>query len=338
MTENTAFVTGAGGFVGRRLVAHLCEADFAVHALLLPAEPLPRDWPDSVQVIRGDVRQPEVFADQVPPAAVWFHLAAVVGDWGSDREHQSVTVEGTRQMLALAAARASRRFVLASSVVVYGDRIGQQNLDEDLPHGRTLTSYDRCKQRQEKLVREAGRAHGLSYTIIRPGNVFGPGSGPWVNTMLEELRRGSPALIGGGRFDAGLAYVDNVVQLMLLAAANPAAAGRVYNACDGYGITWRQYLQDLARLGGAPPPRSVPRWLVAPLAGPMERLWRALGVRRRPPLTRLALRLVGRPNSFSIQRAREELGYRPAVGYDLAMGRIAESLGAPGRDVVGANQ
>lgn len=330
MNDKTAFVTGAGGFVGRRLVAHLCEADFTVHALLLPAEARPRAWPESVHVIRGDVRQPEAFAAQVPRNAVWFHLAAVVGDWGPDREHQSVTVEGTRQMLTLAGARSAQRFVLASSVVVYGDRIGQHNLDEDLPHGRTLTSYDRCKQRQEELVREAGRDRGLSFTIIRPGNVFGPGSGPWVNTMLEELRRGSPALIGGGRFDAGLAYVDNVVQLMLLAASSPAAVGRVYNACDGYGITWRQYLQDLARLGGAPAPRAVPRWLVAPLAGPMERLWRALGVQRRPPLTRLALRLVGRPNSFSIRRAREELGYRPAVDYDEAMAHIAESLDAPG--------
>lgn len=325
MTEAIAFVTGAGGFIGRRLVARLLEDNWRVHALMLPDEAIPADWPAEVHILRGDVTCPQAFADQVPRQACWFHLAAVVGDWGASELHRKVTVEGTASMLALARDRQAVRFVLASSIVVYGNHIGQGELQESCPHGVALSDYDRSKQAQERLTLQA-HEEGSPVTIVRPGNVYGPGSGPWVNTMLEELRRRSPALIGGGDFDAGLAYVDNVVEVMVLAAVHPRAVGQAYNACDGLGITWRQYLQDLARLGDAPAPRTVPRWLVTPLAGIMESAWRRLGIQRRPPLTRLALRLVGQPNRFSIRKAREQLGYEPVVDYATAMAHIGGAL------------
>lgn len=325
MIQPMAFVTGAGGFIGRRLVARLLEENWSVCALMLPDEALPSIWSDEVTVIRGDVTQPRAFSDPVPEGACWFHLAAMVGDWGAPDAHRKVTVEGTAAMLALAREKAAARFLLASSIVVYGDHIGKGKLDETCPHGRTLTDYDRSKQTQEKLALEA-QAAGLPVTIIRPGNVYGPDSGPWVNTMLEELRRHSPALIGGGDFDAGLAYVDNVVKLMVLAARHPEAVGQTYNACDDFGITWRQYLQDLARLGDAPAPRAIPRWLLAPLAGLMETTWRRLGIRRRPPLTRLALRLVGQPNRFSMDKAHQQLGYEPDIDYATAMAHIGGAL------------
>ncbi len=155
--------------------------------------------------------------------------------------------------------------------------------------------------------------------IVRPGNVYGPGSRPWVHDVLAQLRRGRPTLVGGGRGDAGLAFVDNVAHLMALAAASPRADGRVYNACDDAGVTWARYFGDLARAAGAPPPRSLPRPIAAAAALACEGAWRILRRETRPPITREALNLVGAHHRVPIDRARAELGFAPRVDYQAGM-------------------
>ncbi|MEO1084596.1 MAG: NAD-dependent epimerase/dehydratase family protein, partial [Acidobacteriota bacterium] len=173
---------------------------------------------------------------------------------------------------------------------------------------------------------------GVELTVVRPANVYGPHSGPWVEMVLPLLRSRQVTLIGGGDFDAGLSHVDNLVELMTLALSKPQATGRAYNGADGFGVTWKRYFSDLSGLISAPPPRSVPRALAVPLAVGCEALWRTLPLLRiqpttaRPPLTREAINLVGSACRIPTDRAAAELGYRPQVGYDRALEGIAATL------------
>ncbi len=325
-----ALVTGATGFIGRRLVARLLAGGRAVRALALPGEPVERCWPGPVEVFRGDVRDRTAVEAAVMGAGVVLHLAAVVGDWGRESLYQAVTVEGTRNVLGAAAA-AGVRAVLVSSVTVYGDAIGSDVCDEDHPFGRPQGPYGRAKQAQERIARELEAAAGLRVTIVRPTNVYGPGSRPWVDDLSDHLRRGLPSLFGDGEQNAGLAYVDNVADLLALAAYHPAAVGRVYNASDDLDVSWRRYFTDLTTAIGAPPPRAIPAPLARAGAVLNEALWRLLGIwESRPPITREAVNLVGSHHRVPGARARAELGWAPQVSYDEGLAAVLAYLGGAG--------
>jgi 2-alkyl-3-oxoalkanoate reductase len=273
-------VTGATGFIGRRLVDRLRRERYAVRAFVLPDEAPPDAWTD-VEVVAGDVTRIGDVAKPVREARTVFHLAAMVGDWGRPEVHQRVTVRGTEHVLG-EAARAGGRVILASSIVVYGHQLASRSCDEHLPLGRPQGAYSQAKQAQERVAAALEESHGLKVTVIRPANVYGPRSVPWVDKVVEHLAAGRPSLIGDGRRDAGLAYVDNVVDVFLRAAERPAAIGRTYNACDECGVTWRRYFSDLAAMIGAPAPASLPSQLAKIVAHGSDAVFRLLGRDDRP--------------------------------------------------------
>jgi len=320
-----ALVTGATGFIGRALIARLLQEGLAVRALVLPGENTDGVLPASVQVARGDITDAAAVSAAMRGAGTVFHFAAVVGDWGEEELFQRVTVGGTRNVMN-AAADNGTRVLLASSVVVYGDSVHSQVCSEDLPYGKALGPYSRSKQQQEQLAREVARDKTLKLTVVRPTNVYGPGSRPWVHDVVAQLKSGTPSLIGGGEHNAGLVHVDNVVDVFVRAACTDAAIGRIYNACDGSDVTWKQYFSDLARLVGAKPPTSMPYAAAMLAAYACEATWRLFGWKHRPPITREALNLVGSHHRVPIERARRELGYAPRVDYAAGMRSVARYL------------
>ncbi|MBP7693706.1 MAG: NAD-dependent epimerase/dehydratase family protein [Anaerolineales bacterium] len=314
-------VTGATGFIGRWLVRRLAAEGRYVRALVLPDEKITGLWAGPVEVRRGDITDPQAVAQAVRHAGTILHLAAAVGDWGPEAWFQRVTVAGTRHVLEAGGAGAAR-IVVVSSYTVYGDKIPTHVCHEDLAWGEAQSAYSRAKQAQETVTWQLAGERGLRVAVIRPTNVYGVGCRPWVREAAAELRRGVPAVIGGLAQDAALCYVDNLIDLLLLAAAHPAAVGRTYNANDENGVTWRQYFTDLARLAGARPPGRVPRWLARAAAGGAEAVWRWRGSQRRPPLTREAVNLVGAHNRVPAARARQELGFTPRVAYAEALAAL----------------
>lgn len=319
----SVLVTGANGFLGRELVAQLIEAGARVRGFVLPGEPLPGNWQGRVEIVRGDVTDGDSFSAAMTGVEMVFHLAAIVTDSGDDDLHQRVTVGGTRIACELAGKQGAR-LLLASSIATYGDRIGRETCNESTPHGKAQGPYSRAKQDQEHCVREFEKMRGLDAVIVRPANIYGAGSKPWLHDVAAELKRGMPMLIGGGDFDGGLVHVANVAALFVAAARTPAARGQVLLALDGEGTTWKQYFTDLAEILGAPEPRSSPRWLVGLLSGPVEDAWRVLHLKGRPPITREAFNLVAHPNLFDNRMTRGLTGWKPAITYQEAKRSVAD--------------
>lgn len=321
--SSTVLVTGATGFIGSRLVTKLRAEGESVRALALPGETVA----DGVELARGDLRDPASLAAATRGVDVVLHLAARVGDWGPESEFVDINVEGTRRLASAAAAAGARRLVFVSSLVVYGRRLLDHTCREELPTETGIGPYSRSKTAGEALLFDLHERGAIEVAVIRPGNVFGPGSPLWVGAVAELLRRRRVPLVDGGDRDARLTYVDNVADAIALAGCAPAAAGRAYNINDGSGVTWRTYLCDLAELAGAPTPtRSIPRAVLATAARAMEALARLRRSSERPLLTREAVRLLAGGPAIPIERARKELAYSPAVGYRAAMQAIAAAL------------
>lgn len=337
--RSEVLVTGATGFVGRRMVSLLARQGVATRALGLPVESATArtlgaaglQYGDSVahelvEPAWGDLTDPEVSQQALEGVRAVIHLAAVVSDWPVGALHRAVTVDGTRHLLEAAAARGVH-VVLVSSIVVYGEALGRESCPEEHPHGPPIGVYGRSKQAQERLAWELEASRGLRLTIVRPGNIFGPDSPHFVHGVLKQMRFRFPCMASGGHQDAGLCYVENLCDLLARSLSNPLAVGRTYNANDGSGVTWRQYFADLARLAGAPRPRSLPLALYRPATHLAEAAYARL-LHRRPPMTREALNLIGADHRVPIDRARRELGYGPPHRYEDALSAIGRALAA----------
>lgn len=320
-TLTSAFVTGAGGFIGRHLVRQLLAEQVSVVALMMPGEPVPAAWGARVRCVIGDVRSLATLREEIGPVDAIFHLAAVVSDWGAQQEHVDITVNGTEQAIELALGWGAH-FVVTTSVCAFASALAQGPLDEDSPLGVPSSPYEFVKQEQERVTRE-GVARGLKATIVRPANVFGVGS-VWVNTWLPMLREGKPCLMGSGDWDAGLVHVNNLVTILIAAARSDCTRGEVFIAADGFGVTWKTYMNRLASVAGTPPPKSLPNWLARMLAPLLEWLGHRTGRKERPLITRQFFRLTGGPNQFSLAKSRQLLGYKPQVSFEQAMQELAE--------------
>jgi short-subunit dehydrogenase len=328
-------VTGATGFIGQRVVGKLLAENIAVKALVLPDETLPDFWEGRVSVVRGSISDSLAVESAARDAGTIIHLAAVVSDWGDEGLYWEYTVEGSRHVFE-EAVKNGARVVLVSSIVVYGDRIRTRSCPEETGYGNTFGPYSRTKKAQEKLAWDYHNNRGMKLSVVRPANVYGPGSGPWLHDVVDVLKSGAPGLISGGRMNAGLVYVDNVADIILLCASLDAALGRAYNACDGLPVTWNDYFSDLAAMIGAKKPASIPRPVAAVAAAVCEAIWTRLKIRKRPPVTREALNLVGSDNRFPVDRVRLELGYEPKVSYAEGLERTREYLERNGTGGVSA--
>ena len=315
-------VTGASGFLGSHLTEALVARGESVRALVRPTSNTAHLQSLGVELAYGDLTDEQSLRTALRGIERVYHCAALVADWGASwAAFRAANVTGLRSLLEVATAVGVRRFIHVSTSDVYG--YPDHPVDETAPYRLRGWPYGDTKIAGEQLVWSYYHEHGLPITIVRPVTVYGPRSIPFVVEIVALLQRGSMAYIGGGRKPAGLGYVTNVVDLLLRAADSERSLGQAYNASDGSNITWRQYVGRLAAIVGAPGPRLVIPYRSAYLAGwAMERIYAALGIKTRPLLTRLAVELMGTDQSFTIAKARRELGYEPAVDFDEGMRRI----------------
>lgn len=321
-------VTGATGLIGRRLIERLLGEGRAVRALVLPAEAaqVTARGLDGAEIIYGDITDRASIAGACTGVTRVYHLAAVVGDWGDDALFHQVNVEGTRNVLEAAARARCERVVVVSSIAVYGGQLATAVCHETMPREYGVSAYGRTKRAAEQLALDHHALGHVPITVVRPGNVYGPGSALWVDEVVRLIRAGRAMLIDGGHGDATLAYVDNVVDVLVRAGTAAHAVGRIYNVNDGSGVSWRRYFADLAAIVGAPAPvRSIPAPAARLVAAAMERTWRRLGKTARPLVTQEAVNLLASKRPVPIARAKDELGYDP-LPYGDALEHVARHI------------
>ena len=191
-----ALVTGAGGFIGRRLVPVLMAKGYAVRGVYLPGEDAAAAEREGVEVVRGDLTDPATLGGIAEGVTVVFHLAARVTDSGPLAAFRAITVDGTRHLLEACRGAGIRRFVYFSSFTALGFSRDTVGLDEQAACVKTGIPYSDTKAEAEALVADLGRRYGIPFTIIRPANVIGAGS-LWARDVLDAFYRGPMPIIRG---------------------------------------------------------------------------------------------------------------------------------------------
>ncbi len=320
-------VTGGTGYLGGRLVETLCARSARVRVLVRPGADTKRLEALGVEIVRGDVTVPATLVAAVAGQSVVIHTAGKVSDWGPRREFFRVNAQGTANVVAACRAAGARRLVHLGSLTVLGlPRAGATVDETTAPAVAPGDAYTSSRLSGERVVRAAHGEGGLETVVVRCGLIWGPGEPLILPRILALLRRGRMVYLGSGGNHLGMAYVDNLVEGLILAATVPAAAGRLFHLTDGEDVTCREVLDAIAGALGVPPPRrSVP--LPAAYAGAalLEGIAKAVRSASPPPITRYGARLVACDCRYDIGRARRELGYRPLVSFRAGVARLASA-------------
>lgn len=207
-----------------------------------------------------------------------------------------------------------------STTDVYGHPGGRRIDEQQLPPKGFTNWYAETKREAEAEVWRAAHARGLQATVLRPASVYGPGSREVVGEMAKAICRGQMLTVDKGRAVAGLVYVDNLLDAIVLALTADDAGGETFNVSDELDVTWKRFLDDLAAgLGQKPPRWSLPYGLGHGIAVTMEHGYRTLhrvtGLKTQPLLSRQAVQVLGRDQDFSSGRIRAALGWEPQIGY-----------------------
>jgi nucleoside-diphosphate-sugar epimerase len=311
-------VTGAAGFLGRRLVARLLADGDEVLAVVRPSREPPGELAGST-IVRADLRVPGALTpEQLAGVDAVYHLAAsLMPPWRSMFE---ANVAATEHLLAaLARAEWHGRFVHVSTFAVYGfNQLPPGALiDESTPlepDPGSRDDYAWTKLLQERLVRAAAAERGHELVVVRPGAVYGPGR-DWQHRVGRRLGDAVVLLFGGGN-QVPLTFVDNTASLIAAAGRHPAAAGRTFNAVDREPPTQRQYLARWragrrARTLVVPVPLALLRLAGAGFSA-AER--RSAGTVSPPALLRpYVITPTLRPFRFAPSAAHEALGWEAPV-------------------------
>ena len=317
-------VTGANGFVGATLCRKLVERGETVRGLVRKTSDLSLLEGIRIQRMVGSLDDRESLNRAVKGVELVYHVASAVSDWGTWDMFRRANVEGTRRVLEASSGAGVKRFVYVSSVAVHSF-IGAQEMNENSPQLPTPFPYCQTKREAEVVVLKAHQEGRIGVTVVRPGDVFGPGDRVSLLKMAGLLEAGRMAYINGGKTLGAFTYVENLADGLILAGIQKRALGETYVITDGTKVSWREYFERLTSALELPRPRlSVNATVAYGAASVLEFFYRLFRIGSRPPITRYLIAHLRRDFHFSIEKARRELGFQPKVDFDEAIQRTAE--------------
>jgi nucleoside-diphosphate-sugar epimerase len=258
--DDLILVTGATGFIGRRVVKALLDRGFrnlrcltrsSSHRDGLEAVLTAHKGAARVEITTGNLLSRDDCAVAAKGAAVVLHLAAGRGEKSFPDAFVNSVVTTRNLLEACAAERSLLRFVNMSSFAVYRNSgnpkwrlLDESAPVEDHPEQRG-NAYCFAKAEQDKLVTECCRRFGIPFVIIRPGWVYGPGN-PGIHGRVGVGTFGVFLHLGGGN-TMPLTYVDNCAEAVVLAGLTNGVEGEVFNVVDDDLPSSRRFLRMYKR-------------------------------------------------------------------------------------------
>jgi len=325
-------VTGAGGFLGVRVVERLLAHGYTDIRCLLrdPAKAdrltkIAESYPDAqLEFCYGNLRSKADCARAMQGVTLVFHLAA--GLKGSAAEMFADSAVASRNLLETLATRdqslvRATRFVLISSFGVYGvaalhrgARVDEQTPLETHPEWRDI--YSHSKLRQEQLFWEYQQRDGFQLVVLRPGVIYGPGGGAFSGRV--GLQVGPLFFHLGGSNLLPLSYVVNCAEAIVVAGTHPDSAGQVYNVHDNELMTASRYLREYKRRVKAIRSVRLPYFMTRMLGWSLETYHRRSQGQLPAIITRYKAASIWGGNQFDNSKLRS-LGWRPLVSTPDAM-------------------
>ncbi len=336
---NLVLVAGASGWLGSRLVETLvsglpgCEAlqrmptELRIRCLILPGQDgaALRRISNRIEIVTGTLESAGDCARfcQGAKEAVLFHTAGVIHP-RRVAEFYRVNVQGTSNLLDAATASGARRAVVVSSNSPCGRNPHPDHLFDELSPYRPYLNYGRSKMLMEQDVKARQERGLLETVIIRPPWFYGPNQPARQTLFFRMIRQGKAPIVGSGANLRSMAYIDNLCQGLILAAAVGRANGQTYWIADRRPYSMNEIINQIEKLletefgqACAHKRLRLPAF-VSSLAFLADAALQSLGFYNQKVHV---LSEMNKTIACSTRKAEAELGYRPLIELEEGMRR-----------------
>ncbi len=335
---NLILLTGATGWLGRSIVdavvnglpdcERLAEPDRTVRlrCLVLPGQERSElEALGNVEVIEGDIQEPEDCKRLCEEAkdATLIHTAGIIHPRRVSQFYK-INLDGTKNLLQACVDCGVKRAVVVSSNSPCGSNPHPDHLfDETSPYNPYM-QYGRSKMQMELAVKEFQNTQKLETVVIRAPWFYGPNQPPRQTLFFKMIRDGKMPLVGSGRNRRSMAYIENLVQGVLLAAVTESANGKIYWIADERPYAMTEIIDTVERLlesefeqTCAHKRRKLPGF-VSGIARFIDGSLQGMGMYHQKMHV---LSEMNQTIACSIAEARKDLGYEPRIHLEEGMRR-----------------
>ena len=325
-----AFVTGAGGFLGKAICQRLLAAGIRVTGFArgeyseLTAM--------GVTMVRGDIADKAGVFDAMKGCDLVFHVASKAGVWGSKQSYFSPNVDGTANIISACQQLKISKLIYTSTPSVTFAGEDESGIDESAPYSASyLNHYGESKAVAEQMVLEAN-SRALKTLALRPHLIWGPEDPHLVPRVIERAKAGRLKLVGKEDKLVDTIYVDNAAYAHILAAVNlcsehASAAGKAYFLSNDEPITMAAMLNKILACADLPEvTKRVPAGLAYVVGVMLESVYGVLGKTDEPMMTRFVAKQLSTSHYFDISAAKTDFGYSPIISIDQGMVKLREYL------------
>ena len=320
-TDKTLLITGIGGFIGLRAAEIAIAKGLKVRGLEKDADIAQKARKLGAEVIIGSVTDASIAQKACQETDIVLHTEEVAKEGGSKKEFHQVNVDGSINIAKAARNAGVKTFVHLSNALVYGFDY-PNNVTESEQLKKEKNPYCQTKIEAEKAILQLNSPPDFGVIIIRAGDVYGPGSIPWVVRPISLMQQKLFAYANEGKV-VNHVYIDNLIDAIFL-AIEKEQKGEIFNITDGQETSPQEYFTRLAEIAGHPAPSSLGKdeiKVFLKLRCQGQKLFR-----KEPDILPEAIDFMSRPYAFSIDKARKILNYQPVISLDEGMSRIQESL------------
>jgi nucleoside-diphosphate-sugar epimerase len=293
----TVAITGATGFVGGFVANYLESKGYKVFRF---------GRKDKKGILQWDITR-GIYTDIIKVDCV-VHCAASVDDWASHKESYAVNVLGTQNVLR--SFPSASQFIYISSASVYDAFCNKVVISENVcVGGKLLNAYSKTKLLGEKEVEKSNIS---SKIILRPHIIYGTGDTTISPRIKNGIKFGYFPVVGNGKNRISFTHVENLAQAILQAIQLSKNGVSVYNITDAEPVIFLDALKNVKKLNNLKFKEFfIHKKICLTLGQTFEFLYRLLGVKKSPLLTRYIVDQMSSDHVFDISMAKRELRYNP---------------------------
>ena len=317
-------ITGGTGFLGSSLTKNLLKAGHEVHTI--SRRPLIKTKFQSENSHHTfDLTKDTLPHSLLSGTDVFFHVAAKAGVWGNYSQFYNANVLATEKILTACQSANIPRFIYTSTPSVVFSAKSIRHGDESLTYGNTgFSPYAETKSIAERKVLKANEMGKFQTLALRPHLVWGKNDPHLLPRVIKRHKKGNLRIIGSGQNKVDLTHIDNVTHAHVCAmkamVKNKNLGGNPYFIGQDEPIILWEWLNEVFRLINLQPIKQKISFRNAFLVGStMEGIWKVLGIKKEPPMTRFVAGQLAHDHWFSIESARKDLGYSPIKNMEEAL-------------------
>lgn len=314
----TVLVTGARGFLGKKIVKALLKNGHSVKAFSRTIDKELKSLP--IQTISGDITNLESMMLALEGVDGVIHTASKVGMWGEYSDFYTTNVIGTENLIKACISNKVKKLVYTSTPSVVFGKDDLCGVDESTPYPKNyLTHYAKTKSIAEKFVLKSNGIGGLVTTALRPHLIYGEDDPNLLPRLAEASRAGKLKRVGPGKNLVDIIYVDNAadshVKAYEVLSTDSNNQGKAYFISQERPVNCWEFINQLLEISNAPKVcREVPIWLAYTVGSIYELFYGLFRIKRsEPPMTRFVALQLGKSHYFNLINAKKDFGYDPKI-------------------------